>query len=160
MRKSLTLILLTIIWISCENSSDAIPEVPQDLIDKSLELFDGNVTERESEQENGVDSWEIKIENENGSVVKFYWPKNGQTLIKMEGQTGPFNYNINIGNNLINLRTAQTVAKSAVKNDNVSKWKLEQDDDFIGKWVYSFELDDVLTTVIIDAENGDILETN
>lgn len=116
--------------------------------------------ERESNQENGIDAWGIKIENESGAVVKFYWAKNGLTLLKMEGQTGPFDYNIVPGNNLINLSTALTVAKSVVKNENISKWELEQNDDFVGKWVYSFEFDDISRTVIIDAENGDILETD
>ena len=160
MKRKVFFLVVSIVWISCENSDNVNPEVPQDVIDKSLELFNGNVIEQESSRENGIESWQIKVENQNGSIVKFYWTKSGQTLIRIEGINSPFNYNINPGNNLINFSTAQTVAKSAVKNDVVSKWKLEQDEDFLGNWIYSFQFDDISITVVVDATNGDILETN
>jgi len=162
MKKTPIIILSLLLVFSCEKNNDTNPEVPQDIIDLSLSLFDGEVIEKESEQENGLDTWEVKIENENGSIVKFYWTKNGQILIKIEGQVGPFNYNIMPGNSLINFSTAQTVAKAAVKNESITKWKLQQDDNFIDKWVYSFEFDSNggISIVIIDAKNGDILETS
>ena len=154
------LIATSTITISCDENSTPIPEVPQSIIDKSLSYFDGEIIEKELEKEDGIEKWEIKIQNDNGSIVKFYWRVNGQNLLKMEGQKGPFDYEIIPGNSLITYSTALTIAKGAVKNDKVTKWALKQDEDFIDKWVYSFEFDDSGDTikVYIDAENGDILE--
>ena len=161
--KKIILVLLiatSTITISCDENSTPIPEVPQSIIDKSLSYFDGEIIEKELEKEDGIDKWEIKIQNDNGSIVKFYWRVNGQTLLKMEGEKGPFDYEIIAGNSLITYSTALTVAKGAVKNDKVTKWELQQEEDFIDKWVYSFEFDDNGDSikVYIDAENGDILE--
>lgn len=158
MKNILGILVIISVLLACENNKEVNPEVPEGFINNSLEIFSGSVIERKSELEDGIDAWEIKVENEQGSVVKFYWAKVGQDLIKIVGQTAPFDYNINPGLSLINLNTAMTVAISAVKNDNLSRWILDKDDDFSGKWIYSFEFDEISRTVIVDALNGDILE--
>ena len=163
MRKIILTLFISILLVnfSCTESSDNNPKTPQDIIDKSLAHFNGNVIEQSFEQEEGVDSWEIKIANENGAEVKFYWSTNGQFLIKMEGLNGPFDYDIMPGNGLINFSTANKFAKGAVKNESIIKWRLKQEEEFIGNWVYTFEFLDKnggSSKVYIDASNGDILE--
>lgn len=158
MKKILGILVILAFLIACEKNKEVSPEVPEGVINKTLEIFNGSVVEQKSELEDGVDAWEIKVENENGSIVKIYWSKIGQDLIKIVGQTAPYDYNISPGENLINLNTAMTIAISAVKHDNVNRWKLEKDDDFLEKWIYSFEFDEISRTVLIDALNGDILE--
>lgn len=162
MKKNILALLIATatIAISCDENSTPIPKVPQSIIDSSLSYFDGEIIEKKTEKEDGIEKWEITIQNDKGSIVKFYWRINGQYLLKMEGQKGPFDYEIMPGNSLIFYSTALTVAKGGVKNDNVQKWALQQDGDFIDKWVYSFEFDDDgdIIKVYIDAESGDILE--
>jgi len=160
MKKLGRIIFGLLVLISCEQQNEMSLDVPQDVIDKSLDLFDGAIIEKVSETEDGLEMWEVKIENENGSIVKFYWSKVSEVLIKIEGISAPFNYNINPGNNLINSSVALTVAKSAVKNEDITKWKLAQNENFIDKWVYSIEFDEISITVIVDALNGDVLETD
>jgi uncharacterized membrane protein YkoI len=62
--------------------------------------------------------------------------------------------------NLINFSTAKTFAISALKNDAITKWELEQNENFIDQWVYIFEMDNDGDTqkVYVDATNGDILQ--
>jgi len=155
-------IVVAALIFSCNENLETTNEVPQSVIDKSLVYFEGEVIEKVFDQENRIDAWEIKIQNINGSIVKFYWSVNGIVLIKMEGQNGPFDYEIMPGKNLINFSTAQTIAKGAVKNENITRWELKEDEDFINKWVYSFEFDDMGSTVkvYIDALNGDVLQVD
>jgi uncharacterized membrane protein YkoI len=125
-----------------------------------LFFFDGEVVEKKLELEDGIEAWEIKIQNTDGAVVIFYWTVTPEILLKMQGDIGPFDYDITPGNNLINYSTARTVAIGAVKNDTIKKWELQQEEDFIDIWVYSFEFDDNGDTskVYIDAESGNILQ--
>lgn len=154
-------IVIPLVIVSCSKTNDGNnPEVPQSVISKSLNYFNGELIEEKLEEKDGVKAWEIKIQNSNGSIVKFYWSMTNESLLKMEGLVGPFDYDIQPGNDIINLSTALTIALGAVKNDSIIKWELEQEDDFIDKWIYTFEFDVAgsLVSVYIDAENGDILE--
>lgn len=151
-------LVISLFVISCDSSDENNPEVPQDVIDNSLDLFDGEVIEKKLEEEEGSVAWEVKIQNNEGSIVKFYWTINGLALLKIEGQTGPFEYNILPGNNLINFSTAKTVAFAAIKNDALIRWELSQEDEFINTWVYTFEIGS--QKVYIDAENGNVLQTD
>jgi uncharacterized membrane protein YkoI len=150
----------SILFIGCDTTNETPLEVPQTIIDKSISLFDGEIIEKNLEIEDGIEAWEVKIQNSDGSVVVFYWKVNQEILLKMKGETGPFAYDINPGNNLINFSTARTVAIGAVKNDTIKNWELQQEEDFIDIWVYSFEFDDNGDTskVYIDAESGNILQ--
>ncbi len=154
-------IVIPLVIASCSKTNDGNnPEVPQSVISKSLNYFNGELIEEKLEEMDGVKVWEIKIQNSNGSIVKFYWLMTDESLLKLEGLVGPFDYDIQPGNTIINFSTALTIALGAVKNDSIIKWELEQEDDFINKWIYTFEFDvgGSSVSVYIDAENGDILE--
>lgn len=153
-------LFVSILFIGCDTTNETPLEVPQRIIDKSISLFDGEIIEKNLEIEDGIEAWEVKIQNSDGSVVVFYWKVNPEILLKMKGETGPFGYDINPGNNLINFSTARTVAIGAVKNYTIKNWELQQEEDFIDIWVYSFEFDDNGDTskVYIDAESGNILQ--
>ncbi len=155
------LFLVSLIFnISCEESNEPSPEVPQNIIDESLNLFNGEVFEIKQESEDGSNAWEIKIQNPDGAIVKFYWSVSNSELIKIEGIQGVFDYELNPGMSLINFSTAKTFAIAAVKNDAILHWELEKNEDFINKWVYEFEFETGSGTqsVYIDAMNGDVLE--
>lgn len=154
-------ILFLILSVACEKKdNETDPKIPQDLIDSSLAYFEGTVSQETLEIEDGIETWEIKIKNGNGAIVKFYWAVNNSELQKIEGSTGPFDYDIWPERNLINFSTAQKLAMGAVKNDSLNKWELSTNENFINKWVYSFEfdIDGRTRNVDIDAENGDVLQ--
>ncbi len=155
------LIFFAILFVACEKSdNENTPEIPQDLIDKSLNYFDGVVIQENLKIEEGLESWEIKIQNSKGSIVNFCWTVINLSLLKIEGLTGPFDYEIQPERNLINFSTAKTVAMGALKNEAIEKWELEQEEDFIDKWIYTFEFHDDggSRKVYIDAKSGDILQ--
>lgn len=159
---SVTILLLaSIFFATCQQTDiENNPEAPQSLIDKSLEYFDGDVLEKIQEED--VQAWKIKIQNSNGSIVNFYWTLSGEFLLKMEGLVAPFDYDIHPGNGLIIFSTAKTIAIGSIKNDALIKWELEQEEDFIDQWVYTFDFDDDGNSikVYIDAQNGNILQVD
>jgi uncharacterized membrane protein YkoI len=63
---------------------------------------------------------------------------------------------------LINYSAAKTFAIAAVKNNGIVMWKLQKEDSYINKWVYTFEMEKSggTTKVYLDAENGDVLQTD
>jgi len=160
MKNAIIFLVIPFIFISCTKEPSETPEISQSTISRSLAYFDGEVIEKKLVEEDGIPLWEVKIQNENGSIVKFYWAINNQVLVKMESQSGPFDYEIVPELNLINFSTAKTIAISAVKNSTIIKWQLETDNDFIGMWVYTFEFqnNNESLKVFLDAQNGNVLQ--
>jgi hypothetical protein len=159
-RLSILVIYILAVSISC-NKEETPPEVPQEVINESLSLFDGDVIEKNQEMEDGQTCWKVKIENPEGALVSFYWSTTiNNDLTKILGSKGPFEYDLNPGMSLINLSTAKTFAIAAVKNDSILNWELERNEDFINNWVYEFEFETGSDTlkVYIDAMNGDVLQ--
>lgn len=152
--------LLCISIVSCESEEDTIPQVPQGVIDESLDFFEGEVIDKKLEVEEGVEAWQVKIENSEGAIINFFWTLNGLALFKMEGENGPFEYDIWPGNSLINFSSAKTVAIAGVKNDTILTWELQEEDEFSDIWIYTFEFDASGSSqkVYIDALNGNILQ--
>jgi uncharacterized membrane protein YkoI len=134
--------------------------VPESVISKSLALFDGRILDTEADEEEGVPVWEVRISNLDGAEVKFYWRQEGESLFRIDGEKGPFDYDMIVGNGLINFNTAKLAAITAAKNNNIETWQHKQDDSFAGKWVYLFIINEEMSNlqVIIDADNGEVLE--
>lgn len=151
---------LLLLFLSCGKNDDNSPLVPQSAVNKALNVFPGEVIEKSRETEEGIESWEIKIKNPNASIVAFYYAVSNLDLVKMEGDQGPFDYDLNPGMGLIYYSEARTAAIAAVKNNTITRWELKKESKFINKWVYSFEISNSGNTlkVYIDAENGEVLE--
>ena len=156
MRSLYYLSLVVISMMACDSTNDTKPQLPQLILDQSLEIFSGTIINSGLEEEEGSEFWEIKIENDEGAIVNFYWTVVGQELRKIEGDQGPFNYDLWPGDRFINFSTAKTVAIGGVKNSNITSWELAQEEEFNDLWVYTFRFD--LQKVYVDAENGNILQ--
>ncbi len=155
----LSLILLAGLF-ACSKTDDPAPQVPDSVIDDSIEMFAGDILESKQVTEDGMELWEVKIQNTDGAVVRFYWTVSLNKLHEIDGQESPFNYEVIPGNGLITYSAAKLVAIAAIKNNNLLRWQLEQESDFANKWVYRFEFangsDEV--RVFVDGATGDILE--
>ncbi|MCK5371562.1 MAG: hypothetical protein KAQ62_23530, partial [Cyclobacteriaceae bacterium] len=56
-------LFVSILFIGCDTTNETPLEVPQRIIDKSISLFDGEIIEKNLETEEGIDVWEVKIQN-------------------------------------------------------------------------------------------------
>ena len=55
MKNILGILVIIPVLLACENSKEVNPEVPEDFINNSLEIFSGSVIERKSELEDGIE---------------------------------------------------------------------------------------------------------
>ena len=160
--KFLTIISF-LFFISCEEDSEALLETPPSIINTSISYFEGAIKKNELLSVNGVDAWKIQLENSKGSVLNIFWRVQSSQLLKMEGIKAPFNYDLNPGNNLINLSTAKTIATGQAQETTLLRWSLELADIAKNTWTYYFEFKNSPNTtfpVYVNATNGEILMLN
>ena len=118
-------ILLTIVFFSCEEQFGLDQhEVPQNTIDHSVQLFPGNILEKSSDIVEGIKVWKVKIENNSGAILTFYWEKNYAIIYQIEGEKGPFNYEFNPPLDVIVLSTAKFLAFESYSSEVLNSWKL------------------------------------
>lgn len=158
MKLSLTLLLICFCFISCdEQFKNDQRELPQKIIDNSLELFQGELIEQTSFVEGNIDLWKISIINPSGAIVSFYWQKGNSLLFKIDGEKGPFNYELTPQNGVISLSTARFLAYESYTEEDLISWNLSQGNTENRRWVYEFVLKDEEQSLLIDAYSGEPL---
>ena len=158
MRFSFVIFFFGLISFSCEVlCGNEKNELPQNIVDSSNELFPGKLIEQTSFILDGVDVWKIKIENESGSVVSFYWQKSYNLLFMIEGERGPFNYELMPPLGVLILSTAKFLAFESYSEEVLTSWKLKRNDSYKNRWVYLFYLNHTESPIMIDAVSGDVL---
>ena len=131
-------------------------KISQDIIKSSLTMFEGEIIEQVGAKIDGIEVWKVKIENESGALVTFYWQKGYSNLFRIEGERGPFDYEIEPPINIIVLSTARFLAFGSTSNSKLRSWKLirlEPDQE----WVYQFYLEEMVSPISVDAQSGDPL---
>jgi len=156
MRLSFTYLLALLLIVSCENPLDKQTEVPGDLIDTTLDIFDGEILERKTDKLDDVDVWKIKIENSNGAITSFYWRKSYFNLFRIVGEQGPFDYDLKPPLDVINFNTAKFLAFNQNANEDLTSWKFMRSPGEI-RWFYKFYLNVDESTITVDAGSGEIL---
>ncbi len=158
MRCPLMILVVAFLSLSCEEQfSNDDNEVPQKTLDVSLQLFDGTISEHNSIVEDGIEVWKIKIQNEAGAVVSFYWQKSYYNLYKIEGEHGPFTYDIQPPLNVLPLSTARFLAFESYSMEKLKSWTLNRSNKFDNRWIYQFFIRGIESPLRIDATSGDAL---
>jgi len=150
-----------IIWmglLSCEEQFGIDDNEPsQSVIDISTRLFKGDVLEKLSVIEDNVEVWKIKIKNENGAIISFYWQKNYNIVFKIVGEQGPFNYDIQPPLNVLPLSTARFLAFESYSEEKLSSWILKRDTAEENRWIYQFFINGNESPFTINARSGDVI---
>jgi len=158
MRLLLAIILISATCCSCEEQFGNYPDtIPKNTIDNSIQMFSGNILEQNSEVIEGIEVWKVRIENEFGATVSFYWQKNYNILYLIIGEHGPFDYELKPPLDIIVFSTAKFLAFESYSAEPLVTWKLIRDKSFNSAWVYQFFLKDGDTPVSVKASSGDIL---
>ena len=148
-------LLTVLIFTACSEDDDDLMQAPTSAIDKAQALISGTITESESEIEDGVLAWKIDITTDQGAEVEIYYRQDNGELLRIDGENGPYDYNINPGSGLIDFSQAKTIAMGAVSGTLI-EWQLKIEDKFDNIWVYSMEFDG--NQVYINATDGSVLE--
>ena len=148
--------------VGCNKSDKNGLEVPNIIIDKSLDIFEGLVQSQEVDRENSEDLWKVRIRSVSGAIVEFYWYQTDDSLYRIDGLSGPYddNYDIFPGNGLYNFKSAKFAATSQLKNNDLLDWRLRIEDSFNDLWIYSLTYNENggKITAYVNAKNGEVLE--
>ena len=132
-------------------------EVPQNTIEYSKDLFPGKILEKSTADIDGASVWKVKIEGSSGAIVTFYWQKSVSVLFRIDGEKGPYNYELNPPMNLIIFSTAKFLAYESYSSEVLLSWQLRRDNSDDSIWVYKFFLSGRENPITINAKSGDML---
>ncbi|MDH3710296.1 MAG: PepSY domain-containing protein [Cyclobacteriaceae bacterium] len=147
------LLFFIVAVFSCKSDDEITILDSQQASNQALDMISGQVIETELDSSGIAPAWEVTVLTDTGSEVEFYFTQDGGALIQIEGDDGPFNYDLDPGLGLISFSSAKQAALDEYEGDIV-KWELEQDPQ--GKWVYEFVIaaNGNEKTIKIDAQSG------
>ncbi len=147
-------------FISCNNDDEPeiVPITQQDAISKALEMTSGTIISSSTNTNaEGEKYFEVEVETTSGAIIEFeYFELNGE-LKGIEGDSGPFDYEVNPGMGLIKFSTAKNAALNAQPGE-VLRWSLKEDSPDV--WLYTFEIlnsNQEEFTVEVNALTGEIV---
>ncbi|MGK7397581.1 MAG: PepSY domain-containing protein [Candidatus Cyclobacteriaceae bacterium M3_2C_046] len=103
------------------------------------------IIEVEEITERGILAWEIEFKTADGAKIELVIAQDSFRIIEMEGQSGPFNYQIEPEGSFITLKQALETALAEI-NGELIRWELELEED--DEWEYELHI----------RQNGKILE--
>ena len=142
---------------SGEDSPAGVVTNQSSAVEKALALFPGTVREVEIEVENGIRTWKVDIVGDEGSEVEIYITEANGDLFRIDGEVGPFSYEILPGDSFISFMEAKSIAEAILTN-GFSEWRLRRDDSYQNEWVYTFTSGEI--EVVIRAYDGELLDRN
>ncbi|MDZ7607977.1 MAG: hypothetical protein U5K79_20915 [Cyclobacteriaceae bacterium] len=158
MRKIYFILTGLLLLAACEDPFDSANDtIPDSFIKNSTIYFPGEVIETSSAILNGIQLWQVTVENESGAIVNFFWRKSISNLHKIEGTTGPFDYNLKPPFDVINFAAARFLATNNFSIGNITSWSFEPTPKQNMKWYYIFQGDGAESKVMLDAGSGSVI---
>jgi hypothetical protein len=129
----------------------------QQSVQKSLSSVQSNLISVNRIKSNDDGLWEVKVITPSGAFIKFEYFESTSQIREIHGLTGPFDYDLNPGNDLLFYQDVRVIALNA-KSGNITSWKLEKDESD-NRWEYRFFItaNDGNWELRINALNGQIL---
>lgn len=124
---------------------------------RALEIVAGSVTKVEADTERGLAVWEVKVRTASGGLVELKIVQENGAVLEMEGETGPFDYDVTPGAPLVSLAAARAAAEAA-QPGTLKQWELELEEN--NRWEYEFYIVTAGATVYeveVDAEAGTVI---
>jgi len=142
--------------MSCDNPLDNNNSLPPELISTAQDMFDGEVLEAEAGKIDDVSVWKIKIRNPLGAVASFYWRRPFNNLFRINGESGPFDYNLKPPFDVINFKTAKFLAVTQKQENMLESWEFSNNPTEM-RWYYKFYIKNSSFPILVDAGSGEIV---
>lgn len=124
---------------------------------KLEEIFSGVVIEIKAGEERGLAVWEIEIKFEGGGKIEIVIVQEAGKVLEIEGQAGPFDFDLDPGESFISLNEAIEIAHSVMEGE-LERWELELEEDNKWEWEMHIVNGEGRWEIEIDAFTGEILE--
>lgn len=141
-----------------EKDEDENTPAPDAIVNLAKDIFDGEVIHSEEHNEDEGLEWKLYLENTSGAIVKFIILDDPIEVKKIEGEKGPFDYNINLGDDLLTLEQALEKVWTEVEGE-LTQWELKMEHNDEGHyWQYEFEVTSttVRYKIEMNAHTGEI----
>lgn len=126
-------------FASCSDDDEEIsPLTQQDAISKALMMTPGTVLSSSTETNaEGLTYFDVAVQTSTGAIVEFEYYQVDGALKEIEGDQGPFDYELNPGMGLIKFSAAKNAALNAQPGE-VLRWSLKE--QFPDVWIYAFDV--------------------
>lgn len=121
-------------------------------------LPNAQILSTRADDEDDIPTWKVHAGLANGARLSFELLQANGVIISIEGDVGPFDYDLTPGNGIASLSAAMAAAKRA-QPGTVVKWELELEDD--RRWEYEFYVRDAqgaVWEIELDARTLAVLE--
>lgn len=141
--KKLSIYFLTLLFagflFSCGDNDDVIlPITEQQAASQALASTSGTVVSTEPDTTStGEVYYDVEVQTNAGAIIEFEYFQADGSLKSIEGDNGPFDYEVDPGMGLILFSAAKNAALTA-RPGQVQRWDLEKNG--AGTWVYTFEI--------------------
>lgn len=151
-RYFLAIALSALLLLACSEDENPItPMTEQQATAKALTMTSGTVLSTDTDTTTtGVVYFNVELRTSAGAIIEFeYFLTNG-SLKSIQGDQGPFEYEVNPGSGLVLYSKARSAALTA-RPGVIKRWDLEKNS--AGAWVYIFEIDTDIDsyTVVVNA---------
>lgn len=126
-------------------------------IDEVIRLTGGNVTKAEMKFKKDIPVWIIEATGKDNNTFKVELSCNDNTLLRIDADEGPFNYDIDPGKNFITFSESKKIAEEHT-GQNTLKWRFFKNRN---NWEYNFWLflKSGKAQIRINAETGEIISS-
>lgn len=145
------------LMVACGDDEAANPTIlnSTQASNKARTIVSGQVTSSGLDSING--EWDVNIVTSAGAAVKVELVQSTGIIDKIEGTSGPFDYEAKPGLGLINFSSARSTALTANSTtlENIKFWELKQND--VGTWIYLIEFVEG-PSVKVNASTGGVIQ--
>ena len=145
--------------LSGSSSGRMANEISIDQLAELLEeaLAGTTLIEVEDGEERGLEVWKVLLKLENGAYVEIVIVPELGKVLEIEGQVGPFDYDLSFGDGFVDLQPALDSALMAVGDGEILRWELELEEDNL--WEYEVLIENPLGKweVEINAADGTLI---
>lgn len=156
---SVPFLALLLVFTACKDEVTAPTNQmsEQQSVQKSLSSVQSNLVSVTRIKSNDDGLWEVKVLTPSGALIKFEYFEMTGNIREIHGLSGPFDYNLNPGNDLLLYQNVRVIALNA-KSGNITSWKFEKDESD-NRWEYRFFItaDDGNWELRIHAQTGQVL---
>jgi len=137
-------------------------ELPQNIVDTVTAMIDARIIHAEREDDHDRIVWDILVETDEEALVFLEISEDTQELVYAEGEDGPFNYDLVIGDDFVGLLETIEFVEDELQAET-QYWYFEQiEHDEAEVWAFIIKVKDPATDkyyrVTVDAMSGEWLE--
>ncbi|WP_296621249.1 PepSY domain-containing protein [Marivirga sp.] len=132
-------VLFAGVFASCSDDEDEVlPITMEQATSKAMAATSGTViASTTTTTAAGVTYFEIDVKTSSGAIIEFEYYQEDGSLKGIEGDQGPFDYEVDPGMGLIKFSAAKDAALNAQPGE-VLRWSLKE--EFPDVWIYTFEV--------------------